>query len=344
MIPKVSVVMSVYNAEKYLQDSIQSILNQTYKDFEFLIIDDGSTDKSVEMIESFKDSRIKLIQNEKNLGVSLSRNKALDMAAGKYIVTMDADDISLPERIAQQVEFMDSNPEVGICGSWMKTLGKKSLIIKYPKNHERIKCHLLFYSPIANPTTIARKSIIKQYNLGYEEGFLVAHDYYLWTEMSQHTFFANIPEVLLLYRQHASQLTAKNEALNKENIIIWKKQLNKLKIDPTNEEINFHNSLATRNYLFKDINTLEKAEHWLYKLQILNEEVNVYNKDVFQEVLLERWLTICKDIAKYGVWTWNIFWNSPLSKNFNLSLNQKLKFLLILLAGKISYYKIYGSG
>ncbi|EKE02185.1 MAG: glycosyl transferase family 2 [uncultured bacterium] len=340
MTPKVSVIMSVYNAEKYLKDSIQSILSQTYKNFEFLIIDDGSTDKSVEIIETFKDARIKLIKNKENLGVSLSRNKALNMAAGEYIVTMDADDISLPKRIAKQVKFMDKNPEVGICGSWMKTLGKKSFIIKYPESHERIKCYLLFYSPIANPTTIVRKDIIKKHNLGYEEDFLVAHDYYLWTEIYKSTFLANIPEVLLLYRQHESQLTAKSKALTKENIAIWQKQLNDLEIKPTDEEISTHNSIATRNYIVKDF-MIEKTECWLTKLQVQNEKVNLYDRKIFQDLIAERWLILCKDMAKYGIYTWAVFWKSPLSKRANLSLIDKFKFLIILLAGKMNYYKIY---
>ena len=115
--PKISVVMPAYNAENYIREAIDSILAQTFRDFEFLIIDDGSTDHTVEIIRSYSDSRIRLYQNERNMGVAATLNRGLDLARGEYIARMDADDISLPERFAKQAAYMDAHPDVAVCGS-----------------------------------------------------------------------------------------------------------------------------------------------------------------------------------------------------------------------------------
>jgi len=115
--PKVTVLMPVYNGEKYLNEAIDSILGQTFKDFKFLIINDGSTDGTADILKSYKDSRIKVTNNEKNIGLTKSLNKGLKMAKSEYIARMDADDISLPTRLQKQVEFMDSHPKVGVCGT-----------------------------------------------------------------------------------------------------------------------------------------------------------------------------------------------------------------------------------
>ena len=130
MNPKVTVLMPVYNCEKYLRESIESILNQTFKDFEFLIINDGSSDKSAEIVESYNDNRINFVQNEKNIGLAASLNRGLDIAKGEYIARMDADDISLPERLEKQVRFMETNPQIGICGQLDKNLWRHKLYWK----------------------------------------------------------------------------------------------------------------------------------------------------------------------------------------------------------------------
>ena len=138
--PKITVLMPVYNGEKYLKESIESILKQTFRDFEFLIINDTSTDESEKIIRSFKDSRIKLIKNEKNIGLTKSLNKGLDLAKGEYMARMDADDISLPKRLEIQVAFMDKNPKIGVIGAWAKVIGESNKkYIKTYSNFEKIE-------------------------------------------------------------------------------------------------------------------------------------------------------------------------------------------------------------
>ena len=166
MSPRVTVLMSVYNGQGFLRQAIQSILNQTFTDFEFLIIEDGSTDATVEIVRSFPDQRIKLCLNGSNIGLISSLNQGLSLATGEYIARMDADDISLSTRLERQVAFMDAHPSVGVCGSWLETFGipPKSRWCP-PADDAQIRCEHLFHSVIYHPTVILRKDFFAKHNL-----------------------------------------------------------------------------------------------------------------------------------------------------------------------------------
>jgi len=226
--PIISVLMPVYNGEKYLKDSIDSILNQTYKNFEFIIIDDGSTDKTEEIIKSYSDKRIRFIKNEKNLGIVKSLNLGIDLARGKYIARMDADDISLPERFEKQVEFMENHPEVNVCGSWIEYFGARSGVWKTLKSDAKIKVGLLFGSQLAHPTILAKKEVFVSYP--YREEYKDAEDYHLWVLMSKDYTFSNLQEVLLRYRIHEDQISQKYLA-NQSKLSIQIQQLYLTSID-----------------------------------------------------------------------------------------------------------------
>ena len=214
--PLVTVLMPVYNGEKYLEEAIKSILNQTFKDFEFLIINDGSTDNSVKIIESFNDPRLRLIHNESNLGLIKTLNKGLKLSNGKYIARMDCDDISLPKRLSIQVRFMEKHQEIGVCGSWVKIIGlEQSFINKYPQKHKEARAYLLFNTPFAHPAVVVRKELVQKYQLEYNENYKHAEDYELWSRIIDYTKISNIPKVLLHYRMHPESASKK---------ILWNKQ------------------------------------------------------------------------------------------------------------------------
>jgi glycosyltransferase involved in cell wall biosynthesis len=147
--PMVTVLMPVYNASCYLREAIGSILLQTLRDFEFIIVDDGSTDESRDIINSYPDTRIKVISHKTNLGLITALNTGIDNARGRYIARMDADDISAPERLEKQVEFMEMNSEIGVLGTWYETFGKENHKEGLPVDPAEVKCHLLFHSPIS---------------------------------------------------------------------------------------------------------------------------------------------------------------------------------------------------
>ena len=205
--------MSVYNGEKYLSEAIESILIQTYKNFEFIIIDDGSTDKSFEIIHHYQkqDNRIILISRE-NRGLIASLNEGIKKAQGKYIVRMDADDISVPTRFEVQVKFMEANSDIGISGSAVIRFGEniKTVTWKLLKNNEAIKSELLFSSTFAHPSVIMNKTMIFKYNLFYDNQFLHAEDFELWTRMAKVTQMANLSKPLLKLMQEVFSIPMKN--------------------------------------------------------------------------------------------------------------------------------------
>jgi GT2 family glycosyltransferase len=221
---KVTVLMSVYNGEKYLREAVESILNQTFTDFEFLIINDGSTDKSIEILQSYNDPRIKIISNEKNLGLTKSLNKGLNVARGQYIARMDADDISDPYRLEKQVSFLDMHPEIGLLGTQCQTVYSNCLdfeLMQKPTNDLQIRWEILFECPFAHPTIMMRKNVLLTNNLKYDETFHVAEDYELWTRLLKYTYGMNLNEPLMLYRVHSTNVSIehKDKQLENRNII-----------------------------------------------------------------------------------------------------------------------------
>ncbi len=196
--------MSVYNDEKYLKEAIGGILNQTFKDFEFIIINDGSTDKSSRILDKYakKDKRIKVI-HQKNIGLTKSLNKALKLAKGEYVARMDSDDNSLPERLGKQIKFLDKHPKIVLAGTFAKVINEKGEIIKEhkpPVSHQAIKRRMFFAGQICHPSFMFRKKIIQEIN-GYDENFKYAQDYDLLFRLIKKHQLANIPEFLLLWRE-----------------------------------------------------------------------------------------------------------------------------------------------
>lgn len=199
----ISVVMPVYNGEKYLREAIDSILNQTCTDFEFIILNDASTDETEEIILSYDDPRIIYVKNETNLQTANTLNKGITLAKGKYIARMDADDISLPERFEKQVRFMEDNPDIDVCGSWIKRFGMQNMICRVPETHDEIMTGLLFGCTFVHPAIMGKRSFFLEHR--YSEDYNRAEDYDLWVRTVKGSEFANLPDVLLLYRIHKEQ-------------------------------------------------------------------------------------------------------------------------------------------
>ena len=214
-IPLVSVVMSVYNGEKYLREAIDSILNQTFKDFEFIIINDGSTDDTLKIIKSYKDPRIMLTSRE-NKGLVASLNEGIERARGKYIARMDADDISVSERLQLQVEYLESNPCVGLVGSQFCTINKDDSVAKslvsMPITDYDIKLLLGYGTVFCHSSVLFKKELIGKVG-GYDEKYYLAEDHDLWCRMAEVTKVHNIPEVLLAYRLVDSGISSGNSKL-----------------------------------------------------------------------------------------------------------------------------------
>ena len=204
-------VMPVYNGERYLREAIESILSQSFGDFEFIIINDGSTDKTAAIIQSYKDPRIVYINNNNgNLGLSKSFNAGINLARGKYIARMDADDISQSKRFERQIQFLEKRPHVDIVGSSMRLIderGNELRTYRRQLDHIDIKFSSLFSTPMMHPTIMGRSHIFKSHH--YNEGLTNSEDYELWSRLlfETKTHFANINEPLLLYRTYPHSFT-----------------------------------------------------------------------------------------------------------------------------------------
>lgn len=205
---QISVLMPVYNAADFLSAAITSILNQTFQDFEFLIFNDGSTDDSLKIIKSFKDSRIKVINSKINVGIAKNINHGLEIAKGKYLAKMDADDISLPRRFERQFQFMEANPEIGVCGTILKTFGQVEQFGGKAEFHKEIYTILnLWRNSIPHATTMIRNNMLKESGVHYSQEYIVCEDYALWVDLAKHTKFYNLQELHYLYRIHQTNIS-----------------------------------------------------------------------------------------------------------------------------------------
>lgn len=218
--PKVSVLMTAYNSERYIAEAIESILNQTFSDFEFLIINDGSTDKTAEIIAKYAktDKRIKFIDNKKNQGLIAVLNQGLDLARGEYIARMDSDDIAMPERLEKQVAYLDENPHVGAVGGWHEKFGNnvKPTVRQYPK-HAKILDMLILGTPLSHPTTTMRTSVLRDNKIYYNPDFPHAEDYEIWSQIIKVAAIHNLPMKLLNYRWHSTNVSVVSQKTQRES-------------------------------------------------------------------------------------------------------------------------------
>jgi len=275
MNPIISVIMPVYNGEKFLQQAIDSILSQTFADFEFIIVNDGSIDSTKQILEKNYDKRIIIIDNENNLGIIKSLNRGIQKARGKYIARMDADDISLPNRFQTQFDFLEKNKNVGICGTFIKVIDGYSKVQEnihnwvYSFNSKENYIHFLFNDPLAHPSIMGKKELFIE-NL-YE--FKYVEDLELWERLSHKTILVNIEKILLLYRSYGENATTKKENEMKNALcVLRKKILQGFGIDITEEKV-------------KDLLFWEKGDKFLLKEfdKILFIVSKNYDRDILEK-------------------------------------------------------------
>ena len=288
--PAITVLMCIYNGEKYLKEAIDSMISQSFKDYEFSIINDGSTDNSREIILSYNDPRIKLIDNERNVGLARSLNKGIEQARGKYIARMDADDISINDRLLIQASFLDKNPDIGIVGSNIEVIDIKGNTLFQKVFFEKpilIKWGMFFGSPIAHPTVMIRSKIFKELGCRYNEEFFVSQDYELWISLFDKVNFANVPKSLLKYRsydgnkevQEKTSLQEKNETL----------LICKLNQDNLNYTITPGTCLNIRNVRTNKIQSRENLidlGNYLYRVS--NKFINKYCSNMYEKKIIRR--------------------------------------------------------
>ena len=306
-----TVVMPVFNGQKYLREAIDSVLDQTFENFEFLIIDDGSTDDSVLIISTYKDPRIRLIENEINKGVAFIRNIGLNEAKGKYLAWLDCDDLIDPYKFQKQVLFLEENPTIGICGTWLERFndGARKLSTTFI-NPELIKAALFFKPAVLNATTMFRMSMIKKENLFFDTRLKVAEDYDFFLRSSYYFKIYNLPEKLYYYRASESSIMKKFEnkedKMNEFYSIIYEKAFEMLNIIPSIEKFALHRKIGSTQ-IFYDFTEMQNALNWLIFLKKQNSNVQLYNQDSFLLVLGNMFYFLCKKSSVIGLKTFNFY-------------------------------------
>ncbi len=204
--PEVSVIMPVYNAAPFLREALDSIVAQTFQNWELILLNDGSTDDSLQIAQSYTDPRIKILDSEKNHGLIYQLNRGMKTAQGRYIARLDADDIALPGRLQRQFEYLEQHPKIGLLGGFAGVIGSDE-IMQHSTNREEIVIELLYRNAFIHSTVMFRKSVYREVSGGFKEAYKHAEDYHMWQLFALHTGVANLNEVLIQYRMHEQQVS-----------------------------------------------------------------------------------------------------------------------------------------
>ncbi len=293
--------MAVYNGERYIADAVESIRSERYPNWELLAVNDCSTDSSVEILESFNDPRIRVLSNEHNLGLVGVRNRIMREARGTYVAWLDQDDLTYPNRMLQQVAYLESHPECDVCGSWTATRVEHSdgtteaTVERMPGGHDEIRAAMLFLNPIACNTVTMRRSSFGQAALEFRPAFGNSLDYDLWSNASDTMRLHNLPEVLGAYRVHDSQ-TSRGAALEKMNAHAMQIQVDlagrALGIDMDADERRWHRLATIAPVEVTDPTDLDHVANWFGKLRRANEDRKAFNRREFDQALARQWTTV----------------------------------------------------
>lgn len=319
--PKVTVVIPVYNREKYVTDAIESILTQQFTDFELLLIDDGSTDRSVEIMRSYTaDPRVHVMCHESNLGIPKARHTGLALAQGTYLAMLDSDDIAHPARLNMQVDFLDRHPDYALVGTWTGGMNAEGRPLRklrlLPVSPGEVRSRLLFQCCPAQSSIMARTSILQEY--GYREHYTVSSDFDLWVRLAKRYKLGNLPVVLVRSRMHGDRITHEKAQLVKEACLqIISPQLTDLGVtfSPTDLDRHFLLLRMTKRRFIPDRAYLNWSEAWLRELQAANAHTPLYPSQPFARQLGQIWFLVCwRATTQLGRMTWKHFWRSPLSR------------------------------
>ncbi len=301
MTPLVSVLMPAYNAADNIASAIESILFQTFKNFEFIIVNDGSTDQTLEIINSYVDPRIIVLNNKFNMKIVRSLNYGLQSCKGKYIARMDADDISHLNRLETQVQFLESNPDIGVCGSFQKFIDTKRLrknnITEVTDNY--IKASLIFGPTMLHPTIMMRRDLLLSESDPYDCRHSYCEDYGLWVNLSKRTKLHTLPVYLCDYRWDSKKKWETDfEDLMSALRLIWIEQLSSIGyLCPSNEHMQLHALLAGRG---GDVSfgSLCQSLSYLRILYDFNKKTKYLDDRAAFLVFLKTWKKLFKRFCK----------------------------------------------
>lgn len=301
--PTVTVGMAVYNGAATIAESIRSVLDESFTDIELLLVDDGSTDDSCAVIESFTDPRLRLLRNDGNQGLVATRNRIVREARGRYLAWLDQDDLSAADRMQTQVAYLDSHPQVALCAGWTAMLVGEATnpsrsIERYPQSAQAIRATMLFLNPIACNTVMMRQEPLRGAE-PFRTSFGNSLDYDLWSRMSDTLEIVNLPKVLGSYRIHAGQ-TSQGAALARMNRHALDVQIElaeramALRMSTADEEV--HGRATTAPLEIDDADLLASIADWFTRLRAANGAAQTgrsFDRRSFDQALTRQWTTVC---------------------------------------------------
>ena len=332
MNPLVTVLMPVHNGAAYLSEAIESIIRQSLRDFELLIIDDASTDASAQIILAYCDPRIRLLRSPERLRICRALNLGLAQARGQYIARMDADDISHTERLATQVRFLERWSEIGMCGTWARRIksGKPKQRYLRPSGFENIRAFALFDNPFIHASMMIRRQALEKNHLRYDETFITAQDYDLWSRTFDYFPSDNLRHILLDSREHDQSVTHIAASDTDEKACrIAHRSLAALGLQPNEEELRFHRQLGTIRWpVSPDYGAIIRAENWLSSLIVKNQYAGIYDPRALKRAIGAIWFGTCYHGIPLGIWVVLRFLRSPLNRGRQVNPLNSVFFLL----------------
>lgn len=293
--PLLSIIMPVYNGAAFIGQSVESLLAQTFTNFELLVVDDGSTDESIPIVEAFNDIRIRVIRNDKNRGIVFSRNRGLGEAKGRYIAPFDADDLAHPHKFEKQIRFLEHHPDYGMVGSWARHIDAAGQPMKsrwkLSARPEEIPALMLFRAYFIQSSVVFRREAIP--DGGYTEGFEIGEDYKMYFEVAQKHKTWNLPEYLISYRIHGKSILRSRPLLLEE----CDRKLYTYFYEPLGIEITPERFACLRhlknNEPIRDTALMRELGKFLALILSQNRQIGLYPEKILEKVILNRWLKGC---------------------------------------------------
>lgn len=313
--PKVTVLMPALNAAVFLPDTLESVWQQTFSDFELLVVDDGSIDDTPEILAACHDPRLRVLRNDVRRKLSGALNLGLDEARGELIARMDADDLMQCDRLACQVAHLAQHTEIGCCGGWVRTFGKgRQKILQFPSDAEIMKAFTLFYSPFAHPTVMFRRKWFAREGLRYDGSYYPAEDYELWSRVVMRFPCNNLRRVLVDYRIHEKSMTGGEWSnMDAQTVRVQQNILMQLGIKATEEEARLHRE-SSMGQLLAAPESISRVETWLFKLWEANKTRNLFQQNAFSQVLNYVWFrTTMAAVRELGGTAWKLYRQSQLA-------------------------------
>lgn len=290
--PRVTVFMPVYNRERTLRTAIDSVLGQSYRDFELLLVDDGSTDASVEIVRGYRDPRVRLVVHEHNQGIPKTRNHGLELARGELLAILDSDDVANPSRLAHQVAFLDRNPEIAAVGSWLTKIdarGRTTGFMVRPTRPDDVRARILFISCFKNPAMMARTEVLRRF--GYRDEFVYCQDIDLWGRISEQHRLANIPRFLTRYRSGGESRRDEDLAFRLK-MLAARGQLTTFGVAFDDMDLARHVRLRNVAGLKPDEAFLDWCDDWLLRILEHNRQCRSYPEPQLTLAATERWMLV----------------------------------------------------